>query len=288
MRVAFLGCGQMGSAIASALLQSRKTDTFRSLILSVNSQNSKSRLEKQFSEYRDRIQVLNLQNVQAAKDADTIILAHMPYMLKDILSETGMREAFKGKLVISILAGINARQIQDALGISKGPDGAPPQREYELVRAMPNLAAQIKESMTLVKDPGSDASPESLQKATGLLEQFGKVLKVPEETYHVAGMLTGAYYALTTVALDGLMDGSVSEGMAPSDVNTVAIQCLKGLTKLMEQGKKPEEIREFLSAPEGASYQGIATLERGNVRSAYAEAIVRATDRAKELEARGD
>ncbi|KAF5006708.1 hypothetical protein FDECE_6918 [Fusarium decemcellulare] len=153
---------------------------------------------------------------------------------------------------------------------------------------MPKLAAQIKESMTLTKDPGADASPESLQKATNLFEQIGKVLKVPEETYHVAGILTGAYYALTTMALDGLMDGSVSEGMARSDINTVAIQCLKGLTKLIEQGKTPSKIREFLSAPEGASYQGIATLKRGNVRSAYSEAIVRATNRAKELETRGN
>ncbi|KAF5006709.1 hypothetical protein FDECE_6919 [Fusarium decemcellulare] len=124
MRVAFLGCGQMGSAIASALLQSHKADLYRSLTLGVNSQSSKSRLEKQFDEYRDRVQVVNFQNVQAARDADTIVLAHMPYMQKDILSEKGMREAFKGKLIISILPGINARSIQDALGIPQGTGGA--------------------------------------------------------------------------------------------------------------------------------------------------------------------
>lgn len=277
----------MGTAMASALLQSRKTDIFQHLILSVRSQNALSRLQKEFKAYGDQVKVVALQNLKAAQEADTIVLSHMPFMLKTILSEEGMREAFKGKLIISILAGINARQIQDALGTQERPDNVAFSRDYDLIRAMPNLAASIKESMTVIKDPGPEASPEALNKATKILEQFGQVLTLPEETYHVAGVLTGAYYGLASVALDGMSDAAMAAGMTSPQVNTIAIQCLKGLTKLMEQRMTPSEVREFLSATEGASYQGIATLEQQQVRPAFTKAVARATDRAKELEARG-
>lgn len=171
--------------MASALLQSRKTDIVHRLVLSVKSKKSQVQLQNQFATYHKQVKVLRGQNVEAAQEADTIILAHMPYMVKDILSEKGMREAFKKKLVISILAGINAKKIQGALGI---PDG---QQEYDLIRAMPNLATSLRESMTVVKEPGPDASPESLEKATRILKQFGSTVTVPDETYHAAGILTG-------------------------------------------------------------------------------------------------
>ncbi|KAJ4245266.1 hypothetical protein NW762_014136 [Fusarium torreyae] len=205
----------------------------------------------------------------------------MPFMLKEVLSERGMREAFKGKLVISILAGINARKIQNALGI---PDG---QREYDLIRAMPNLATSLRESMTVVKEPGPDASPGSLERAIKIIEQFGSTVTVSDETYHVAGILTGAHFALISTALDGMADASLAAGMTQSQVNAVAIQCLKGWVKLLEQGQTPAQVRAFLAAPEGASYQGIATLARANTQATFAEAVERATDRAKELEERG-
>ncbi|KAJ4052072.1 hypothetical protein NW756_001507 [Fusarium oxysporum] len=282
MRVAFLGCGQMGRAMASALLQSRKTDIVHRLVLSVKSKKSQVQLQNQFATYHEQVKVLRGQNVEAAQEADTIILAHMPYMVKDILSEKGMREAFKEKLVISILAGINAKKIQGALGI---PDG---HQEYDLIRAMPNLATSLRESMTVVKEPGPDASPESLGKATRILKQFGSTVTVPDETYHAAGILTGAYFALTSIAMDGMADAALAAGMTQPQVNAVAIQCLKGWAKLLEQGKTPTDIREFLAAPEGASYQGIATLDRANARATFSEAFERAMDRAKELEERGN
>ncbi|KAM0185245.1 hypothetical protein ACHAPA_012273 [Fusarium lateritium] len=281
MRVTFLGCGQMGRAMASAVLQNRKTDTFQRLILSVKSEKSQSELQKQFAGYHEQVKVLRGQNVEAAQEADTIVLAHMPFMLKEILSEKGMREAFQGKLIISILAGINAQKIHDALGITDG------EREYDLIRAMPNLATSLKESMTVIKEPGPDASPESLGKATKIIEQFGSTVTVPDETYHIAGILTGAHFALTSIALDGVADASLAAGMTQSQVNAVAIQCLKGWIKLLEQGQTPAQVREFLAAPEGASYQGIATLDRANTRATFAEAVERATGRAKELEERG-
>ncbi|TVY77331.1 Pyrroline-5-carboxylate reductase [Fusarium oxysporum f. sp. cubense] len=250
----------MGRAMASALLQNRKTDIIHRLVLSVKSKKSQVQLQNQFATYHEQVKVLRGQNVEAAQEADTIILAHMPYMVKDILSEKGMREAFKEKLVISILAGINAKKIQGALGI---PDG---QQEYDLIRAMPNLATSLRESMTV----------------------FGSTVTVPDETYHAAGILTGAYFALTSIAMDGMADAALAAGMTQPQVNAVAIQCLKGWAKLLEQGKTPTDIREFLAAPEGASYQGIATLDRANARATFSEAFERAMDRAKELEKRGN
>ncbi|KAI3487980.1 hypothetical protein L1887_48063 [Cichorium endivia] len=68
------------------------------------------RLKKVFADYPD-IAIHAGKNVQAAQEADVILLGCKPQMVQDIIAEPGMREALDGKLVISICAGLRISQM---------------------------------------------------------------------------------------------------------------------------------------------------------------------------------
>ncbi|KAH7141758.1 pyrroline-5-carboxylate reductase dimerization-domain-containing protein [Dactylonectria macrodidyma] len=272
MRLAFLGCGSMGTAMASALLHAPRADGLRKLTLCVRSDQSQSRLEGKFyNRHRGRVQVLRNQNVLAVKDSDVIILAHEPHKLRSILSGSGMR--------------ISIEQIRDTL---EHTTGAVPSK-WDIVRAMPNIGAQVNESMALISEPRiEDSSPEGVRTASWLLEQIGRVQQVPNAAYDAATVLTGACYALTSDALEGMLDGAESKGLSRSAAHSIATQCFRGLSILLANGQGLAEIKDSLSSPGGATIQGLKALEQQNVRSAFADAIVQAANHASTMASRQD
>ena len=153
--VAILGCGTLGSAIVSGVLESSETlsrqptafDTPTSSILiepngssaparfiaCVSRDESARRLQRTYSE-EPRVDVRVRGNVQATHDADVIVLACKPQKAQGILAEPGLREAIEGKLLISILAGTTTAQLQAWLPATT-----------RVVRCMPNVAAKACE-----------------------------------------------------------------------------------------------------------------------------------------------
>ena len=61
-------------------------------------------------------------NVKAAETAQIVIPAFPPQNLHHVLSASGMADASKGKLIISIIAGNSCEQIQDVLQASGTSD----------------------------------------------------------------------------------------------------------------------------------------------------------------------
>lgn len=103
-----------------------------------------------------------------------------------------------------------------------------------MIRAIPNMGARINESMTLIPDP-HDASAELVELTTWLFEQIGRVAEVSEAAYDVGAVMTGACYALTTVALEGLVDGALQQGLPRSVALEIAAQCFKGLARMLQR-----------------------------------------------------
>lgn len=244
----------------------------------VRSENSAERLRKLFQPFRERVQVVADGNTTAAASADVILLAHKPYQVQKVLGDQAMSEALHGKKIISILAGVTAGQLRSVLR----PSSTTANTNFDLIRALPNIGASICESMTLISDP-HDASPELIEFATWLFEQVGRVTQISEATYDVGTVLTGACYAMTTVAVDGLVDGAVQQGLTRPVAVQVAAQCFKGLARMLQEGGHPASIRESISSPGGATITGLVELERHGVRSAFSDAIIKATSHTKTM-----
>ncbi|KAK3651063.1 hypothetical protein LTR22_012311 [Elasticomyces elasticus] len=186
----------------------------------------------------------HLADDHATKEADVVILAHKPYMLRSVFGEEGMAAALQGKSIISILAGVSSTQIREVLtSLLSATDAA----DCQIVQAMPNLAALAGESMTLVCE-SRETRPDLVLLATQIFERVGRVQVVSEALMAPLTVLAGASHALLTVAVDGILDGAVSQGIARAPAKDILVQCLTGLAKMLDCGQHPAQLRESMSS----------------------------------------
>lgn len=283
----------MGSAILGGLLSatrtSESTSKFSKFIINTKSASSAERLRAEYKADAARLDIRHGQNVSAMQDADVVLLACKPFLVAGILREPGVRSAMAGKFVISILAGMSPAEIEACIdhasptadGDSRDTaDGGEGSDARNIVRAMPNVAARLRQSMTIIEaDPALSAERAAL--LTWMFEQVGHVKYVAAEQFDAAGMLVGASMAMFTVPLDGLLDGCVVEGIRRPEAQEMAAQVLQGMAALLKDGAHPAVLRESIASPRGCTIQGLMTVERRGVRAAFADGMIDGTEHLK-------
>lgn len=267
----------MANAILSALLDfiGTKDSPIRKVLACTKTLESGTRLQKIFANQGAKVEIIIDNNVRAAGLADIVLLGHKPHSLNVVLGQRGMANALEGKLVISILAGITEAQIRGVLIPARA--GKPP----HVIRVMPNIAAQIKQSTTVMSEPDPKSPTAMVNVTKWMFEKIGKVSIVPESMFGIATVLTGACIALTTVAIDGILDAAVIEGMTRPKAQELVSQCLLGTSMLLTEGMHPAVLRESISFPRGCTIQAVTQLERSNVRSAFTDAVLKGIDHEK-------
>ncbi|KAE8377067.1 pyrroline-5-carboxylate reductase dimerization-domain-containing protein [Aspergillus bertholletiae] len=274
--LAFIGCGNMGSAILGGLLDATRSEPkaakVNRFLVSTKSVASATKLREEYRADVSRVIVAHGANVHVMQEADIVMLACKPFLAQAILSEPGVAEALAGKFVISVMAGKSPAEI---MGFIYGDSSLPPvESRPVIVTAMPNVAARLRQSITIVEEnPALSADRAEILK--WIFEQIGTVKFVAPDLVNAGSMVSGAAMALMTVAVDGIMDGAVMEGFRRPEAMEVSAQVLEGLAGLLREGVHPAVLRESISSPKGCTIQGLYVLEKNGVRGAYAEALVR-------------
>lgn len=263
----------MGSAILGGILdatredfESGQTPKISRFIVSTRSAGSADRLRSTFDADKARVAVGHGQNLRAVQEADIVLLACKPFLAEEILNEEGICGALSGKLVISIMAGKTPSDIRNMLNEEVQ---SPPL----IVRAMPNVASRIRQSLTIVEE--NDDLPQPLAETlTWMFSQIGTVKYLPANQFDIGGHLAGASMAIMTVPLDGILDGCVVEGIRRAEALEMAAQVFTGMAGLLRQGDHPAVMRESISSPRGFTIQSLLTLERQGVRGAFADSMI--------------
>ncbi|KAH8602380.1 pyrroline-5-carboxylate reductase [Bisporella sp. PMI_857] len=297
LTLAIIGCGVMGSAILQGVLEScEKTRSegsdpkFTKFIACVNSEASVERLKARFEKYSDQVEILLKQNIKGANDADISMLGCKPYMVEDVLGEKGLAQALGKKLLISFVVGTPIEKMNRALYPNDYELDTKAKTHYEandqhnkvsIVRGMMNIAAQYGESMTAIEDvplPG-----DFLEITNWIFSQLGKTALVAPNLYDIGGVIAGASAGFMTVAIDGMLDGAVVEGIKRAEARKMLAQGLRSLAVLLENGDTPDTLREKFSSPRGTTIAGTTSLEADGVRAAYTKAVIKATNRSKNM-----
>jgi pyrroline-5-carboxylate reductase len=278
----------MGTAVLSGILAHRNTATqapITKFIACVQSSSSAERLRTAFQQHLNCVTVLENDNLRAFQAADIIILACKPYMAAAVLGATGVRDALKWKFLISVLAGSSPAKLDEF--IYGGYPTTPKQCEVEgrcyITRATPNMAASLGSSMTLIETTDPPLPQNLVDVATWIFQQVGAVRYIAPNVFDCGSALTGAGIAFMTIAVDGLLDGAVAEGMKRGEAKEMLAETLRGMADLLAAGEHPAVLREAISSPGGTTIRGLLALEAGNVRSSFSRAIMDATDRAREM-----
>ncbi|MFC2000323.1 pyrroline-5-carboxylate reductase [Chloroflexota bacterium] len=264
MKIAFIGGGNMGEAMIRGILN-KGLARAEDIVVSDISQKRRSHLSK---DYRVATES---DNRQAVNQADSVVLAVKPVSLPDAAKE------LKGSLrpeqvVISIIAGISLSGLYDVLD------------HRTVVRAMPNMPAQIGEGVT-VWTATDDVEESQRGKASNILAALGKEIFVPDEKYvDMATAVSGSGPAYVFLIIESFIDAAVHIGLPRELAQELVLETVLGSTHLVQKSTNhPAELRNLVTSPGGTTAEGLLQLEEGGLRALLAQAIIAGYEKAKAL-----
>jgi len=217
-------------------------------------------------------------NLRAVREADVVLLGCKPQMFREILGVDGMREALENKLLISILAGVTVEHIAHFLYGPTLPDGA-----CRVVRAMPNTASFVGQSMTVIATPSPPLPLQWDGLVKWIFSRIGRVVQLPPSAMDASTALCGSGPAFAALVLEALSDGGVAMGLPRAEAQLMAAQVMMGTASLVMGGEHPAILRDKVSTPGGCTIGGLLVLEEGRVRGSVARAVREATVVASQL-----
>jgi len=263
-KIAFVGSGNMAEALIRGLLA---VDAIPAESIT-GSDRRQDRLDFIAGKYA--IQT-TLDNSEAVRNADIIVLAVKPQILDPVLTEIA-EVTRPGALAISIAAGVPIRVIEKHLG----PTSA-------VVRVMPNTPAIVGAGATAFA-AGSHATPQHIEQAKAIFGAVGTVTQVEEGLLDAVTGLSGSGPAYVFMIIEALADAGVKVGIPRYQAQALAAQTVLGSAKLLiETGEHPGVLKDLVTSPGGTAIAGLHTLEEGGLRTTLINAVVAATKRSQEL-----
>ncbi|BAJ29188.1 MULTISPECIES: pyrroline-5-carboxylate reductase [Kitasatospora] len=261
-KIAFLGTGKIGEALLSGLL---RAGTSPADVLVT------ARRAERATELADRHGVTVVTNAEAAKLADTLILAVKPQDMGTLLDELAEHVA-ADKLVVSAAAGIPTSWFEERLA-----PGTP------VVRVMPNTPVLVDEGMSVISG-GSHAAEAHLLRAEAIFRSVGKALRVPESQQDAATALSGSGPAYFYFLVEAMIDAGILLGLPRQVAHELIVQSAIGASVMLrDSGEHPVKLREAVTSPAGTTIAAIRELENHGVRAAMLGALEAARDRSREL-----
>ena len=209
--------------------------------------------------------------IQAA--TTTVILGCKSSQYRAILSAPGVRAALRGKILISVLGGVTEFDLRAALGDEKD------EAQCDIVRALPNVAALVGDSTTLV----SGESANARQTACELFRHVGSVHEVPSEKIEAAAVVTASGPALLAVTLQSVSLALVAKGFDEDSARRFAAASMRSTAGLAVAGYSPEYIIKQVATAGGSTEQGLRVLKELGVGEGFGRAVDATFKAAKKL-----
>lgn len=263
--------GNLGTAILKSLLNTQ-THVFTHYIACVGSDSSKERLRVQFPDFIDsNLSISVNDNFNAIKDADVVILALDPSLIRAELSKPRIAEALDGKLIISVAAGWTVQGLEDSI-YQNTP--YPPAEKPSIIRTLPNIAAQVSQSLTAIEvDPASPPREEDLALTESIFSAVGKTLRVPPSLIDATTAVAGSTPAMFAVLVDAMIDAAVAVGVPREMASGMVLQAMRGSAEMMQGGVTPAQLRDQGTSPEGCTIGGLMVMEERGVRGGVGRAL---------------
>jgi pyrroline-5-carboxylate reductase len=253
-KIAIIGGGNLGTAIAEGLIQSGFVSPKHILITKRNIQT--------LHELERKGVLVSDKNEEAVRYADLVILAVKPFQVNDILK--ALKEEFKeGRhLVVSVVTGVTIEHIAGYLG-----------PKVPIIRAMPNTAIAIQESMTCIAT--RNVNEEHLQYVLEIFNQLGKAVRIDEKLMDAATVLGACGTAFAMRYIRANIQGGIEIGFDAATATLIAAQTVKGAAELLlKKGTHPEQEIDKVTTPKGCTIAGLNEMEHRGFSSSLIKGLV--------------
>jgi pyrroline-5-carboxylate reductase len=251
-KIAIIGGGNLGTAIAQGLLAS-KYAAAKDIWITKRNPASLYDLKKKGLNVTDN-------NPDAVKKAELVIIAVKPFQASQVLEEIAPALSTRHTL-ISVVTGVFIDDIQKII-----------KKKLPIFRAMPNTAIAVRESMTCLGF--SNAETEQIRQVTELFEKLGKVAVIDEKLMDAATVLGACGTAFAMRYIRANIQGGIEIGFDAQTASLIASQTVKGATELLLQKKShPEQEIDKVTTPRGCTIAGLNEMEHQGFSSSLIKGI---------------
>ena len=259
----FIGVGNMGGALATAVAKSDNTEIFASDFDTIK-----------LKDIASKIGATATDNKAIADDCNFIVLGVKPQVIDKLLVEISpLLKSRKDRfIIVSMAAGISTEHISEVL-----------ENKYPIIRMMPNTPVFVEEGMILAAT-ANGVTDDEFKAFCEALKNAGKVDRIDEKLIDAAGSLSGCGPAFVYMFAEGLADGAVECGVPRDKAMEYAYQTILGAAKMLIETKEhPAALKDKVCSPGGTTIAGVHTLEDGAFRSLCMDAVKSAYKRTLEL-----
>ena len=261
MKITIIGTGSLGQSIAKGLLTNKALES-----LYLTKRDLSSILK--FKRYNKV--VLTSDNQEAVKNTDIIIFAVQPIHFKGVLEELKY-VLKKEQLIISVITGFSIARIENIIG-----------GKHLIIRAMPNTAASVRQSMTCLSPNGR--GKEKIEFAKTIFNSLGSTMVIPEEQLQAATVICASGIAFWMRLVRATTQGAIQLGFEADEAHELAIQtCFGAASLLKESGRHPEQEIDRVTTPSGCTIEGLNAMEHQGLSSALIQGIVASFEKINQI-----
>jgi len=264
LRISIIGAGNIGSAIAKGILDA---ELIKNGALYITRRKIES-IEK----FKERGAIVISDNLEAIKNTDFIIIAVTPQQLNDLLIT--IKNYLENKTIISVVSGAFIADYKKFVPAS-----------CKVIRAMPNTAIAIKQSMTCLC--AEDKNDEALKIAIKIFNSLGKTIVINESQMNAATALCACGIAFFLRAIRAASQGGIEIGFHSEEALFMSAQTALGAAALLlDSESHPEREVDKVTTPKGCTISGLNQLEHNGFSSALIKGIVTSAQKAEVLYSR--
>jgi len=263
MKIAILGFGNIGSAIGYGLVNSE--------FLKPNDITITKKSTKLLEELNNKGFIALNDNKTAVSKNKIIILAVTPQQLNGLLSEIE-NVITDEHIIISVVSGARIKQIKSRFS-----------KTVTVIRAMPNTAIAINESMTCIAYE-KDTDNDSVELTKKIFNSVGKTIEINEDLMGAATSLCACGIAFFLRGIRAASQGGIEIGFSAEDALLMSAQTAKGASGILLHGRKhPEREIDKVTTPRGITISGLNAMEHNGFSSAMITGIVTAAVKAEKI-----
>ena len=265
MKVAILGCGNMGKAVMAGLLNKYSDSS----IIAYDKNDAA------LTNLPDEVVVLAPEEwFEQENIPEAVVIAVKPQDVEEAVMPFSSRLETDSApaLWISLAAGVTLSALEGYLSSSA-----------KICRVMPNTPALIGEGISAMA-LNDRCDEDDGQLAEEILSACGKVVRVPEKLMNAITGLSGSGPAYVYLFIEALIEGGVAAGLPYALARECAVQTVIGAGRMVEQsGENAATLKSRVMSPGGTTVKGLMALEENNFKYAVIKAVIDAAARAEEL-----
>lgn len=259
-KVGFIGCGNMGGAIARAISKVLQTELY---ISEPNTEKAKAISEELGCKIVDGNTV--------CRECDFVFLAIKPNLFDTVLPSLKGALSEGHATVVTMAAGVAIKKVEGLVG------------ELPIIRIMPNTPVAVGCGMITWCKNGL-VGCEDVEEFERLFSYAGTLDEINESLIDAASAVAGCGPAFVYAFIEALADGGVQCGLPRDKAMTYAATTLIGASEMvLKTGEHPGKLKDNVCSPGGSTIEGMHALEVGGFRGISAEAVISAYEKTKEL-----